>query len=121
MQSLYPEAISEFKQARASSANAATLVPIGYAYGRSGNAEEARRYRAEVEQLSKSQYVPAIYFAMIYAGLNDKNQAFKWLDSALKERCDYLVFLRQDPMADTLRDDPRFAELIRRIQVVPQA
>ena len=120
MQSLYPEAISEFKQARASSANAATLVPIGYAYGRSGNAQEARRYRAEVEQLSKSQYVPAIYFAMIYAGLNDKDQAFKWLDSALKERCDYLVFLRQDPMADTLRDDPRFAELIRRIQVVPQ-
>ncbi len=45
---------------------------------------------------------------LIYIGLGDKDQAFAWLDKAYQEHCDYLVYLPTDPMADPLRNDPRF-------------
>ena len=45
---------------------------------------------------------------MVYTGLGDKDQAFSWLDKAYAERCEYLVYLPTEPMADPLRSDPRF-------------
>lgn len=115
IQGRYDDAISEFEQARLNSPNAAPLVPLAHAYAVSGNREAAKEKIAELQQLSKTEYVPAIYFALIYAGLNDRDQAFRWLDKAYDEHCDYLVFLERDPMADPLRSDPRFAKLREKI------
>jgi tetratricopeptide (TPR) repeat protein len=115
MQKRYSDAVGEFQLARNSSPNAATLVPLGYANALAGNAKEAGKYLKELDLLSKSQYVPAIYYAMLYTGLNDKEQAFHYLDKALGEHCDYLVFLQQDPMADPLRGDARFLQITSQI------
>ncbi len=52
---------------------------------------------------------------MIYTGLGDQNQAFAWLDKAYAERCEYLVYLPTEPMADPLRSDPRFPALLKRL------
>jgi len=114
------DAISEFQQARANSPNAATLAPVGYAYARSGNTKQAQQYLDQLTQLSRTEYVPAIYFAWIYTGMKDKDQAFRWLNKALTERCDYLVFVNQDPMADVLRDDARFKDLLSRLGIESQ-
>ena len=53
--------------------------------------------------------------ALIYIGLGEKDRAFDSLEKAYKERSDLLVYLKVDPRLDTLRSDPRFADLMRRI------
>ena len=111
----YAEALVDFEAARANAPYPATLIPLGYTYGRMSNTDQAKSYLRQLEEASNSQYVPAIYHALIYAGLNDKDNAFLWLNKAFDEHCDYLVFLERDPIADPLRDDPRFADLLKRI------
>jgi hypothetical protein len=68
-----------------------------------------------LQQRSRSIYVPSLYIAMIYTGLGNRNQAFAWLDKAYAERCEYLVYLPTEPMADPLRNDPRFPALLARL------
>ena len=58
-------------------------------------------------------------FVGIYLGLGDTNRALTWLERAYQERSDYLVYLKVEPMADSLRSDPRFADLVRRIGLPP--
>ena len=50
--------------------------------------------------------------ALVYVGLGDKTQAFEWLEKAYDERCEYLVYLPTEPVADPLRSDPRFKHLL---------
>ena len=52
---------------------------------------------------------------MIYAGLNDKDQAFAWLDKSCEDRNQWLSDIQVDPIFDCLRADSRFAELLRRM------
>ncbi len=56
---------------------------------------------------------------MIYAGLGEKNQAFTWLEKAYEERASRLIWLKTEPMIDSLRSDPRFGELLRRLRFPP--
>ncbi len=51
----------------------------------------------------------------MYLGLGDKDKAFHYLDAAYQERIDRLVYLNVDPMADPIRSDPRFAQLMAKI------
>jgi len=60
-----------------------------------------------------------MYIAAVYTGLADKDQAFHWLDEAYKEHSEYLVYIQSDPMADTIRDDPRYAALLRKVGIAP--
>jgi TolB-like protein/Tfp pilus assembly protein PilF len=80
---MHEKALAEFQRARDLAPNAATIVPLGYAYARMGQKERANEALAQLEKLSHTQYVPAIYSAMIYVGLGDKDNAFKWLDKAV--------------------------------------
>lgn len=50
-------------------------------------------------------------------GLGEKSTALDWLDRAYQERNDRLVYLGVDPMADPLRSEPRFTELLRKIGI----
>ena len=67
----------------------------------------------ELKELSKQIRVPARDIAIIYAGLGEEDQAFKWLRQACQERNALLVFLKVDPVFKNLRADPRFADLLR--------
>ena len=58
-------------------------------------------------------------FARIYAGLGDKDQAFKWLEKGYDERAAPLFYIKVDPIWDPLRSDPRFDDLLRRIGLSP--
>lgn len=53
--------------------------------------------------------------ALVYAGLNDRDDAFQWLEAAYAVRDRGLTYLKVDPCVDPLRSDPRFASLIKRI------
>jgi len=51
----------------------------------------------------------------VYAGLDDKDQAFDWLNKAYEGRSHWLVWLNRDPRWNRLRSDPRFADLKKRV------
>ena len=91
-------------------------MALGHAYAVAGNRAAAMKALASLESTASSgHYVPAVYSAAIYAGLGDRDQAMKWLEKAYQERTEYLIYLKVEPMADPLRSDPRFKDLVHRV------
>jgi tetratricopeptide (TPR) repeat protein len=93
----------------------ALLALVAHLDAISGKPAAARKILSQLRQMGKTRYVPSLYVAMVYTGLGDKDQAFSWFDRAYAERCDYLVYLPTDPMADPLRSDRRFPALLERL------
>ena len=71
---------------------------------------------AELERQTQ-KYVSPYTVAAIYAGLGEKDQAFKWLEKAYNERDIWLMNLRVDPVFKGLRSEQRFTDLIRRLDL----
>jgi|SRR5215470_15478432 len=90
-------------------------MELGHAYAVAGRRNDALNRLQDLSELAKSRYVPALYLASIYEGLGDKSEALSWLEKAAQERPDGLAFLRVDPESDSLRSDPRFQDLLRRM------
>ena len=63
--------------------------------------------------------MPALLFALVYAGLDDHDQAFSWLEKAYEERFYRLAYLKVEALWDPLRSDPQFADLLRRVGIPP--
>jgi len=80
-----------------------------------GNAAEAKKLLRSLEAASKRTYVPAYAVVLVYAGLGDRDQAFRWLENAYQERSLSLAFLKVEPRFDPLRTDARFADLLHRM------
>jgi TolB-like protein/Flp pilus assembly protein TadD len=113
---MYPEAIATFERARKLTADSPFMVmAYGHAQALAGNTLEARKALNILTQMKQTRFVPDLYLAAIYVGLGDKDQAFHLLDNAYKARVDRLVYLKVEPMADPLRSDPRFAQLLAKI------
>ena len=66
---------------------------------------------------SSRDYVSPRDVVLTYLQLGDTEQTFKWLEEAYKERTEPLLYLRVDPRLDTLRSDPRFEGLLRRVNL----
>jgi len=71
------------------------------------------------QEAAKEQYVEPFDFALIYAQLSEKDQAFEWLGKAYEERNSRLISLNVRPAWDPLRDDPRFQDLLLRMNLMP--
>ena len=113
---MYPEAENELRKAKELlKDNEAVAADLGHVYAVSGRKDEARKVIDELKELSKRKYVSSYHVALIYLGLGEKDQAFEWLENAYRERSDLLVYLRVEPRLDSLRSDPRFVELVRRV------
>jgi TolB-like protein/tetratricopeptide (TPR) repeat protein len=84
------------------------------AYSHAGRRKDALRLLAELQQRRKAGYVPAGAFVNAYLGLGDDEQSFAWLEQAYKEQSNILQFLKVHPYFDSIRGDPRFADLLRR-------
>ncbi len=93
------------------------MVALGYAYARAGRKAEARGILAEVEKMAAQTYIPPHERAVIYLGLDDKDRTFHWLNKACDERFATMIYLTVDPAFDTLRADPRFDALARRVNL----
>jgi TolB-like protein/Tfp pilus assembly protein PilF len=81
----------------------------------SGKREEALELIDKLKRFSKSRYISTFNFAIIYTGLAEKDQAFRWLEKAYEERSDLLTWLKVEPTFDSLRAHSRFQELLQRI------
>jgi TolB-like protein/Flp pilus assembly protein TadD len=113
---MYPEALQAFQKILAFVPDDPVLLAlIAHDYAVSGRKAEARAIVAKLQQMSIARYIPSVYIALIYTGLDENDEAFRWLDKAFDERCEYLVYLPTEPLADPLRNDPRFARLLHRL------
>lgn len=115
-QGLQDEAVEVF-QKLPETYQALKQVALGYSYGRAGRREEALMALGQVDELSRHTYVPPQDLAVIYLGLGDKDQTFTWLEKAYAERFSSLIYLTADPAFDSIRSDPRFEDLARRLNL----
>ena len=117
---MFTEAIKEYRKALPLfGGNPIIVGALAYTYAASDRQNEARDALNNLLKLSKQRPVSPFVIASVYAGLDDKDQAFFWLERAYRERDDRLELLKVDSHLDSLRSDPRFADLMRRMHLSP--
>lgn len=114
----YEDAIREFEKSLELFGDKSMKAWVARVYAESGKKQQALKALAEVMALSRREQASPFAIATLYAVLGDKDRAFEWLEKLYTERNYYVVFLNVDPALDGLRDDPRFADLLRRIGLV---
>jgi TolB-like protein/cytochrome c-type biogenesis protein CcmH/NrfG len=119
-QRMYREGLLALEKYSALSRSSATsLALLGYSHARLGELKEALQKIEELKAASTQGFVPAFFVALVYAGLENQDQAFTWLEKAYEERFNRLAYLKVEPLWDPLRSDPRFADLLRRVGIPP--
>jgi serine/threonine-protein kinase len=108
-------AIAEYQKARQLNDDPWVLALLAHASAVSGKRDEALKILDQLKLTSKQRFVWAYGFAIVYAGLGDKNQAFQWLEKSYQDREARITRLKVDPLFDGLHSDPRFADLVRRV------
>jgi serine/threonine protein kinase/Flp pilus assembly protein TadD len=89
------------------------------AYRRGGWLEFARHEVGRLQRESQTHYHNPKYLALAWARLGDKDRALEWLKRGYAERSEAMIYLKVDPRYDSLRDDPRFVDLLRRMRFSP--
>lgn len=113
---LHEQAIAELqKAAQLSGGNSYYEASLAYAYAVSGKTGEARHMLSALSTRSAHGYVPAYAIALVYTGMNDKDNAFSWFEKTSHDHSTSMAFARVDPSLGELRADPRFADLARRL------
>jgi tetratricopeptide (TPR) repeat protein len=114
-QSRHSEAIAALERAVfLSNRMVVPTAALCHAYAVAGQTEQAEMLLEELETRSREQYVSAYDLTLANAGLGKTDEAFKNLEKAFEER-GWLSYLNREPMLESLRSDPRFADLVRRM------
>jgi tetratricopeptide (TPR) repeat protein len=113
----FSEALAEFQEARVLEDSPVLLGFLGYTYAALGNKSEAVELLNELQERAKRSYVPPYSMALIYSCLQDQDKAFESLDEAYSDGNQWLTWLKIAPEFDSLRTDPRFATLLRRLNL----
>jgi TolB-like protein/Tfp pilus assembly protein PilF/predicted Ser/Thr protein kinase len=110
------QAFAEFEKALSiAPGNTQALWRLGYADAVTGRKAEAQKV---LDDLSKKKYVPALAMGIIYTGLGQRDKAFQWLEKSYEEHdSGPFSFVKVYPIFDPLRSDPRFADLLRRMNL----
>lgn len=117
---MYGEAIQECQKAVSLSGNdSIRTVDLAQAYALSGNKAGARAVLNAWQAHEKQSYIPPYFFAQVYVALGEKDQGLAWLEKGYAERDIQLVVLTVDPAFDSVRSDPRFQDLMRRLKLPP--
>jgi len=118
-QGRYPEAIAELTKARKlSGGSAQPLSMLGYTFAIMGDREGAFEVLNELETLAGKRYVPPYNSALVYNGLHDDDNTFEWLERAYEGRDVLLAaFIKTDPVWSRLYHDPRFQDLLARMNL----
>jgi TolB-like protein/Tfp pilus assembly protein PilF len=112
----YPEAIAEFTKARQlSGGNSESIGSIGYVEALVGDKEKARVILEELKALSSQRYIPPSNVGLVYNGLGERDEAFSCLEKACDQRDPRVTLLKVDPRWDSLRENPRFVAILKRI------
>lgn len=91
------------------------ISALVWAYVRGGRRTDALRLLEELKQRDRAGYLPAAAMVNSYLGLGDKDEAFTWFERACQEHSNLLKYIKVFPVFDSVRGDPRFQDLIRRV------
>jgi tetratricopeptide (TPR) repeat protein len=111
----YEAALAEFAAMQPSEADPLGFTGMARTLALAGRVDEARRMLAELEKLAAREYVPSALLAEAWVALGEHDRAFEALDRAIEERTIVMMWLGLDRRWDPLRQDPRFAPLLRRV------
>jgi DNA-binding winged helix-turn-helix (wHTH) protein/TolB-like protein/Tfp pilus assembly protein PilF len=114
---MFAEALAATRKARELSAASSEPIAFGaYALVKAGKTGEARAELDELLKLSNAgRYVPPYHFALIYNALGESGKALDYLEKAFAEKDVRMVFLKVEPKWNNLRREPRFVDLMRRM------
>jgi serine/threonine-protein kinase len=116
----YDDAVAQLELGlRASGGDPAFAAALVRVYAASARESEARRQLTELLAMADHRYVSAYSVGAAYAALGEEDQAFSWLERALEEGSLELTFIGVEPEMDVLRADPRFGDLMRRMDLSP--
>jgi serine/threonine protein kinase/tetratricopeptide (TPR) repeat protein len=88
---------------------------LAQTFATAGAAQKAIQILDDLQNLAKERYVAPHFFAGIYVDLGEHDRALEYLEKSYKEHCHWLIYLHIDPSMDSLRDNPRFQDLLRRV------
>jgi TolB-like protein/DNA-binding winged helix-turn-helix (wHTH) protein/Flp pilus assembly protein TadD len=90
---------------------------VGVGLALSGQKKEAQGVIRGLQRISGKRYVSPYGIAQIYAAMDEKSQTYEWLESAYRDRAVWMSYLAVDPLFDSIRPEPHFQDLLRRVGV----
>ena len=93
------------------------LGTVGASYAKSGRRSDAQNVISKLNDLAKSEYVSHYYLAMVWASLGEKDRTFAELEKAFDIHDRFCIEMQYDFFMDPVREDPRFAELLKRLNL----
>jgi len=113
---MYPEAVAATRKARELSVVSSEPIAFGvYPLVQSGQRAEARAALDELLKSANERYVPPYNLALVYNALGERAEALDYLEKGFAEKDVRMVFLKVEPKWNNLRAEPRFIELMRRM------
>jgi len=115
---MFPEAIAQLEKAvTLSNRNEMTIASLGQVLAESGRRREAAELLQELRGRSGQRYISPCLIAIVQVGLGQRDQAIASLEQAYNNRDQWMLYLKVDPHMDSLRSDPRFQDLVRRVAI----
>jgi len=112
------EGIAELERSAQLSNNSSPMVAwLAHAYGLVARHADGHRLLQTLANRSRTEWVSPMHFARVHAGLGEFDRAFAYLDDAYTRGSPALIRLKSDPLLDPLKGDPRFAALVRRLNL----
>jgi TolB-like protein/DNA-binding winged helix-turn-helix (wHTH) protein len=111
---MYHEALAEINRVKCINFDCGWVLAV------SGRRKEARELINRLIRLSKRQYIDPVFIALTYAGLGENNKALEWLEMGYRMRSRWMIYLKVVKELDPLRPDPRFQDLLHRMNFPPQ-
>ena len=113
---MYEQAVKDYQTALQFSPNNPNyLAALGHVYGSSGNKGGARKILDTLLAVNKKEPVSPFFFALVYTGLNDKENALQWLEKSYQEKSGSVRYLKMEPRLKSLWKEPRYIELMKKI------
>jgi serine/threonine-protein kinase len=117
-QERYPEAVAASTKAiELSGGSPEPTTQLAYALAKSGRSSEAQAALEQLKLTATTKYVPAYNFAVIYNGLGEKEESLNCLEKSFAEREVQISFIKIDTRWDVLRAEPRFASIIKQMNL----
>jgi tetratricopeptide (TPR) repeat protein len=115
----HEEALEAFRAAALQSPNPAVLASEAHLLAGTGRRDEAMILMERLMELSRQRYVAPYWFAIVAAGMKDRQAGLTWLERALDQHDVWLVWLKNEPRFDLFRIDPRFDRVLAHVGLGP--
>jgi tetratricopeptide (TPR) repeat protein len=113
----FPEAVKEAETGHRLDDSPLFTSILAYSYAKAGRRQEADKVLAGLRQVLKKRYSCNYEVGVAYVALAQIDEAFRWFQQAIADRSDCMPMVKVDPRLDSIRSDPRYQQLVRRVGV----